>query len=612
MHNFKLNALAAAMLALTSVAVVAQTHSHSSECGHEKLQSLVIQHIGKSRFDAAVAKKAAPFADGAVRTMSFEAAADNVIDVMVYVHPSYIDDLSQPIRFDDNNKPIENGAQFMHNRVQEQFDKVNVALETNNVNARVRISYIHLLDAQVPAEGDSDAFSSEFSDIATCILAGNLGDTIEYCNEAVYADAYELFSNSGADTFHYLRSDKGHGVAGYGSFFGGSATYDSYVTIIADLVATGSDRANIDAYLAQYGSITIHEVGHVLGANHHDEDLDSTGHQGHYCGAAFPGASIKKPTIMSPTRGNTHLFYSDPEITVEGEACGIAGVADNSDAVRTNAPLLASVADKPAVSSNFEFTQDSMVVDSGSGKHMFRLQRTGDLTQPVSVNLMAVDNTAWELRDFNFGWQEVAFAAGEAYADVEFTALERDGKHLDTQFAVKMMYATAGTVSTAQMQVNIQSTDLPVAGTISLAQTTYTVAENAGSVTLTINRTGSVDGEAVVAVSTRNQTAIAGTDFTAIDSELTFADGQESATVTVDITNNGTYQSSRTFAVDIAPVTEGLSTGNITATVTITDDEAAPGAGGDSDAGSSGGSFSFFATLFGILLLIRRKFSFVS
>lgn len=617
MHNFKFNALAAATLAITSATAFAQTHQHSASCGHDELNSPAIQHIGQSRLNAAVVKSAAPFTDGAVRTMNFSATTDSMIDVIVYVHPSYIDDLSSPIRFDENNKPIENGAQFMHDRVQEQFDKVNSAFEINNINARYRIAYIHLLDVNLPAAGDSDAFGDEFGDIATCILAENLDDTIEACKEPVYADAVTQFANSGADTFQYLRSDKGHGVLGYGFFFGGSSYYDTYVGTMTDLVSSESDIENINAYLAEYGAVTIHEVGHVLGANHHDEDFDGTGHQGHYCGEPFPGASIKKATVMSPIISNTHLFYSDPKIEVQGDVCGIAGVADNSDAVRTNAPLLAAVADKPVVSANFEFTQDSMVVDSGSGKHTLRLQRLGDLSQPVSVNLMAVDNTAWELRDFEFGWQEVSFAAGQAYADVEFTALEREGKHPNTQFAVKMMYATAGNLSTEQMQINIQSTNLPMIGSVSLAQSTYTVMENAGTVTLTISRTNGVDGEAVLSVKTRNQTAIAGTDYTAVDTQLTLADGQESATVMVNIINNSTYQGSRTFALDIVPTTEGLTAGTTTATITITDDEVPPstgggsgGTGGGSDTGeSSGGSLSFITALFGVMLLMRRKFT---
>ncbi|WP_169337173.1 Calx-beta domain-containing protein [Arsukibacterium perlucidum] len=617
MHNFKLTALAAATLAITSATVFAQTHQHSASCGHDELNSPVLQQIGQSRFNGAFAKKAAPFADGAVRTMNFSASSDSFIDVIVYVHPSYIDDLSTPIRFDENNKPIENGAQFMHDRVQDQFDKLNAAMEINNVNARYRVAYVHILDVQLPELGNTDALYDEFGEIAQCTTGDWLDFAPEFCNTPVYQAAFDLYSRSGVDTFHYLRSARanGSGIVGLSGFFSGSATYDDYAANVSGMVANGDGQEIIEKYLKQYGSVTIHEVGHVLGANHPDEDFDGKGHQAHFCGELSPGSSLKKRTVMAS--GETHLFFSDPEVVVQGDACGIAGVADNSDAVRSNAPLLAAVADKPVVSTNFEFTQSSMVVDSGSGKHTFQLQRLGDLSQPVSVNLMAVDNTAWELRDFHFGWQEVLFAADQAYADVEFTALEREGKHPNTQFAVKMMYATAGNLSTEQIQVNIQSTNPPMIGSVSLAQSTNSVMENAGTVTLTINRTNGVDGEAVVSVKTRNQTAIAGTDYTAVDTQLTLADGQESATVMVNIINNSTYQGSRTFALDIVPTTEGLTAGTTTATITITDDEVPPstgggsgGAGGGSDTGeSSGGSFSFITALFGVMLLMRRKFT---
>ncbi|WP_177172242.1 Calx-beta domain-containing protein [Rheinheimera pacifica] len=620
MQNFKLKALAASTLAVTSVTAIAQTHEYSARCGHDILSNSLIKNIGKSRFDAAMLKKAAPLTDGAVRTASALFSSENFVDVIVYVHPTYIDDLSEPFRFDQSNKPIENGAQFMHNRVLEQFDKLNAALATNNVNARYRVAYIHLLDVELPEVGNTAALYDEFGEIAQCTTGDWLDFAPEFCNTPVYQAAYALYSQSGADTFHYLRSvrDSGSNIVGLGGFFSGSATYDDYAVSFKSMVTNGDDQWNIDKYLAQYGSITIHEVGHVLGANHPNEDFDGKGHQAHFCGELSAGSNFKKQTVMAS--GDTHLFFSDPAVEIQGEACGIAGVADNSDAVRTNAPLLASVADKVAVSSSFEFTQNTMVVDSGSGKHTFRIQRTGDLTQPISLALMAVDNTAWELRDFNFGWQEVTFAAGETYADVPFTVLERDGKHTDTQFAVKMMYASAGDISTEQMQVNIQSTNPPMIGSVSLAQSTYSVVENAGTVILTINRSNGVDGEAEVSVKTRNQTAIAGSDYTAVDTQLTLADGQESATVTVNVINNSTSQGSRTFAVDIAPITEGLTFGTTTATVTITDDEVPPSSGGGSDGSdggtggadsgeSGGGSIGLFTTLFGLLLLFRRKFT---
>lgn len=605
-HKFKTSVLLLSMAMAGNT--FAETHNHTLQCGHDEFSNPVLERLAQKRLHIATQNKAAPYTDGAVRAMAVEST--NIVDLMVYVHPTYIEDLSTAIRFDENGKPIENGAQFMHSMIQEQIDKVNEAFATNNVDAMYRIGYIHVLNTELPALGDTAAFFDEFGDISECATGQDNVGMLDKCQTPVYQTANSLYKQMGADTFHFIRSarDNGTNAVGLGGFFFGSSFYDRYVIAMSDFIANGDDQANIDNYLALYAKTTVHEVGHVLGANHPNEDFNGTGHQAHSCGTIGAGSAIKKQTVMA--FGDTHMFFSDPQVTVDGEACGIAGVADNSDAVRTYAPLLAAASDKVAVNSAYEFTQASMTVDSGSGVHSIRLQRTGDLTQPASVALMAVDNTAWEQRDFKFGWKEAVFAAGAAYADVDFTVLERSGAHADSDFAIKMMYSTAGEVSVSQMVVNIQSTDLPMMGSVTLQPATYSVAENAGSVTITLNRIDGTDGEAVVNVATRNQTAIAGTDFTALNTTVTFADGQESATVTVNVTNNSTYQGSRSFAVDITPVTTGLEIGNATATVTITDDETPPASGGGdggSDSGSSGGSMGLFLGLALYCVALRRR-----
>jgi hypothetical protein len=604
-HKFKTSLLLLSMAMAGNT--FAETHNHTLQCGHDEIGNPVLERLAQKRLHIATQNKAAPFTDGAIRAMAVEST--NIVDLMVYVHPTYIEDLSTAIRFDENGKPIENGAQFMHSMIQEQIDKVNEAFVTNNVDAMYRIGYIHALDTPLPADGSRESLSAEFGDLSECASGQDNVSLLEKCQTDTFQKANALYLQAGADTYHFIRSATvGSAVSGLGGFFFGSAYYDTYVASMTALVNDGADQSIIDTYFQYYGATTIHEVGHVLGANHPNEDFNGTGHQAHSCGTIGAGSDIKKQTVMAS--GQVHMFFSDPQVFVDGEACGIAGVADNSDAVRTYAPLLAAASDKVAVNSAYEFTQASMTVDSGSGVHTIRLQRTGELTQPASVALMAVDNTAWEQRDFTFGWKEAVFAAGAAYADVDFTVLERSGAHADSDFAIKMMYSTAGEVSVSQMVVNIQSTDLPMMGSVTLQPVIYSVAENAGSVTITLNRVDGADGEAVVNIATRNQTAIAGTDFTALNTTVTFADGQESATVTVNVTNNSTYQGSRSFAVDITPVTTGLEIGNATATVTITDDETPPASGGGdggSDSGSSGGSMGLFLGLALYCVALRRR-----
>ncbi len=111
---------------------------------------------------------------------------------------------------------------------------------------------------------------------------------------------------------------------------------------------------------------------------------------------------------------------------------------------------------------------------------------------------------------------------------------------------------------------------------ISLANSSTSVVENAGSATLTVRRQFGVNGSASVTYQTANDTATAATDFTATTGILTWADGDSAdKTITIPIIDNATIQGSRSFGITLsAPI--GGSLGKSTATVKIIDDEEPP------------------------------------
>lgn len=87
-------------------------------------------------------------------------------------------------------------------------------------------------------------------------------------------------------------------------------------------------------------------------------------------------------------------------------------------------------------------------------------------------------------------------------------------------------------------------------GEVAFSAASYTVNENAGSVTLTVTRSGGSDGAMSVNYATANATAVAGTDYTAVSGALSWADGNsDSKTITIPIINrSGTY-GSRYFTI---------------------------------------------------------------
>ena len=108
--------------------------------------------------------------------------------------------------------------------------------------------------------------------------------------------------------------------------------------------------------------------------------------------------------------------------------------------------------------------------------------------------------------------------------------------------------------------------------TLQFETSAYSVSENSGCVTMTVTRANGTSGVASVLFQTTNGTASAGTDYTATNGTLTWADGNlDNKTITARIINRSGTQGNRSFSVVLSGAS-GASLGSpASATVTITD-----------------------------------------
>lgn len=118
---------------------------------------------------------------------------------------------------------------------------------------------------------------------------------------------------------------------------------------------------------------------------------------------------------------------------------------------------------------------------------------------------------------------------------------------------------------------------IPLTGGIQFTMVATSVNENAGSVYLTVTRTGGSAGAARAICATTNGTAIADTDYTTTIEMLNWTDGDDdSKTFFVPIINRSGTQTSRVFTVSLIWAS-GVFLGSSTSiTVTITDVLSAP------------------------------------
>ena len=124
----------------------------------------------------------------------------------------------------------------------------------------------------------------------------------------------------------------------------------------------------------------------------------------------------------------------------------------------------------------------------------------------------------------------------------------------------------------------LQLAALATTATISFEAGSATVAEDAGTVTLTVLRTGKMDNTVSIQYSTMEISAAAGTDFVPVTNQmLNFGPNVTSLPVPITINDRPGFQQSRTFKVTLSnpnPPAE-VTLGTTEVTVTITDSDPA-------------------------------------
>jgi TolB protein len=114
-----------------------------------------------------------------------------------------------------------------------------------------------------------------------------------------------------------------------------------------------------------------------------------------------------------------------------------------------------------------------------------------------------------------------------------------------------------------------------VLGTFQLSAASFTVNEGARTLTITVTRTGGT-GAASVEISTVSGTASDRTDFSAISRRLHFGAGETSKTVRLSIIDDLRVEGDETLAVTLSDPFNSTLGATSSATVTITDNDAAP------------------------------------
>jgi uncharacterized repeat protein (TIGR01451 family) len=139
------------------------------------------------------------------------------------------------------------------------------------------------------------------------------------------------------------------------------------------------------------------------------------------------------------------------------------------------------------------------------------------------------------------------------------TALTGGVSRLYTVNLATGLATLVGTIGTGLNAYN--SVAIAPAGTFVFSAPSYSVSEAGPMASITINRVGGSTGAASVTFATSNGTATAGSDYTAANQVVPFADGEISQLVTFPITDDGIFEGDETVILTLSAPTNGTTLG---------------------------------------------------
>ncbi|MFL5679673.1 MAG: beta strand repeat-containing protein [Chloroflexota bacterium] len=253
------------------------------------------------------------------------------------------------------------------------------------------------------------------------------------------------------------------------------------------------------------------------------------------------------------------LALSNPANASLADASGTAAIQNDDAAVTAEI----SIADAAATEG-----------DSGTTPMTFAVTLSTASAQTVTVTYATADGTALQPADYAAASGTVTFLPGQTSREI---TVDVHGDVLDEpneMFSVSLSSPTNATIDDGSATGTI--TDDDPAATVSIGDAT--VAEgNTGSVPLTVTVSLSAPSAKVVTVgyATADGSAVHSADYTAASGTVTFAAGETSHDVSVNVLGDTLDEANETFTIGLsnpsnATIGDGSGTG------TITDDDATP------------------------------------
>jgi hypothetical protein len=233
------------------------------------------------------------------------------------------------------------------------------------------------------------------------------------------------------------------------------------------------------------------------------------------------------------------------------------------------------------------FAATSYSTKQSGGTVTLSVNRSGG-SGAAMLSYTTADGSAVSGSDYTATHGTLAWGAGDTSAktiSVPILNTSANPYSGSRNFAVQLYNAIGGAVmgsSTATVTIAGTASSSSVAGSLSLAATSYSAKQAGGTVTVTVARSGGGNAATSVHYATANGSAVAGTDYTAAGGTLNWAAGDTSSksfTVAIANTSSTPYSGSKSFGIALSSPANGATLGTSNATVSIAGSGAAAAAG---------------------------------
>ena len=237
----------------------------------------------------------------------------------------------------------------------------------------------------------------------------------------------------------------------------------------------------------------------------------------------------------------------------------------------------------PAGASMISLAAPAYSLMQSAGTVAVTINRSGGSNGAVSASYATSDGTAIGGADYTGTMGTVDWADGDAASKIVSIPVSTSPAWSGTKTLTLTLANPIGAAmsSTTTATITITGGGTPAPGTLSLSGASYAVAQNTGSLVITVNRIAGSTGAIGISYTTTDGTAAAGPDYTAATGTLQWADGDAAAkTFSVAISHAFTFSGSKTFMVALSMPTGGATIGtpsSATATINGSSSASSPG-----------------------------------